>query len=290
MNKSINYNHIFRNKLLGSETGAGLLSVVAGTGIIVALVQGSIYYSAKTSNTFLSKEKHKTLAAQMAEAGIEENIADLGSGSLTVYEGMEGHTTYQSKALGSGAYTTTLTEAGVSALSDTVDIVSLGAYQSEFASISARLKVNKYIDTSLVPILTMAPETSTTITAYSEADTVTTTTQMTPGEMPALDAQPSYIAFLNASGVMAQICHLTSSDVNSRMVIGVSKNSVKHHVNHHGDYLTTDGTCDLYDPRTETSIAYVTKYDTTVTIDSVAIWDTVLTVSTKAKVQVLSWK
>src|SRR4051812_18725936 len=87
---------------LDPQAGGGLLAVIAALGLVLALSQGAMYYRAKTSAKFLGSEKNKVLAQQMAEAGIEVNIADIGTRRMRITHGLIDSTTYSGKPLGGG--------------------------------------------------------------------------------------------------------------------------------------------------------------------------------------------
>ncbi len=276
-----------RNK---GQNGAGLLSIVTGMGVIAALVQGSLYYQAKSSNAFILSEAHKTLAREMAEAGIEANIADIGQGALTITEGMDSYATYDREALGDGAYSTNLSAVGTSPEMDTIDINSTGFFRSQSHSILARLKVRKYFDTVSTISMITAIDTNSVVEIISVPDTTVTVTQMDPADMPALNEQPAYDACLASSAKKCDICHIPSGNPDNRHVQSVSKSAIDTHVDHHGDYVTTDGTCDMYDPVETLNITMVASAVTVVTYDTTAVFDTALVISERSKTQVLSWK
>ncbi len=272
------------------ERGAGLLSVVTGMGVVAAMVQGSLYYQAKTSNDFIAGEAHKTLAREMAEAGIEANIADIGLGNLTITANMNGHPSYRNEPLGSGTYSTDLYAVSTSESTDTVDVKSTGQFRGGAHSIFARLKVNKYLDTVKVvdAVTVLVPREVTTTT--SVPTTVTTTTQLSPGDMPALDQQPAYDACMASGNVQCQICHLPLGNVDNRRVVDVARPSVKTHIDHHGDYISTDGTCDMYDPVETITTTYVEVTETVTVMDEVITEAEIEQIQERARVQVLSWK
>ncbi len=279
-----------RTPRLSGESGAGLLSVVTGMGVVAAMVQGSLYYQAKTSHAFIAGEANKTLAREMAEAGIEANIADIGIGSLSITPNMAGYATYQNEPLGGGGFTTLLTTVGTSEIADTVDLSSTGMFRGGTHSIFARLRVGKYIDTSVV--INMNTVITPRDSAFTELvpSVVTTTTQMDPHDMPPLSEQPAYDACMASAAVQCQICHLPPGNVENRQVIDVAKPSIRTHIDHHGDYVTTDGSCDMYDPVETTTTIYNTVTGTVTVMDTTSIFEEDLTISERSRVKILSWK
>lgn len=269
-----------------SQAGGGILGVVAMVGVTFALVQGSLFYRAKSSIRFQAKEQNKVLAQQVAEAGVEENIADLGRRRIRPTMGMNDHVTYAGQSLGAGVFTTTLTTVAIGSDADTVDLTSQGQVASTSQEVRARLRLKRYMDTLRTPILTVKPE--ITKVFFMRQDTTFTMVVQDPNTMPALNATPAYDACMNSSEKKCNVCHIPNGNPDNRHVIDVSKAAINTHVDHHGDYVTTDGTCDIYNPRKEPSITNVP--DSTVTIVDKTVYDTVLVIDTVAKVQILSWK
>ncbi|MDQ3002087.1 MAG: hypothetical protein M3Y08_12615 [Fibrobacterota bacterium] len=273
-----------------SQAGGGMLSVVAVLGMVLLLVQGTMYHRAKSSARFLGSEKTKVLAQQMAEAGVEENIADIGARTLRLRSGLIDTVTYDNKALEGGFYTSTLTTVSIGAAADTIDLVSKGSVGKATQTVRARLKLKKYLDTTLTPIMFVEPDTTYSYVTVTVPETTTTTVVLDPSSMPDVDNTPAYTACMSSGGKKCDVCHLPGGDLSKAHVINISKSAIKTHVNHHGDYVTTDGTCDLYDPVTSDVITMSTHVDTVVTVTDMTTYDTTLVIDTLVKVQILSWK
>ncbi len=275
---------------LHSQAGAGMLSIVATLGAILVMVQGTIYYKAKGSAKFLGMEKSKVVAQQLAEAGVEENIADLGRRTLRISPSMHDTVTYADKAFGGGTYTTRLTPVGLGAAADTVDLVSTGSVGRGTQTVRARMKLRKVMDTTRTPRVIVAPETSYTYVNRNVPDTARDTTVQDPMLMPDVEHTPAYTACMSSSAKKCDVCHLPSMDVTKANVINISKSSIHTHVTHHGDYVTTDGTCDIYQPRVTLTITYHIVPDSTRTIVNRTTYDTTVVIDTMVKVQVISWR
>jgi hypothetical protein len=275
---------------LSGQAGGGLLTVVATLGLILLLIQGTGFYRSKSSASFISGEKNKLLAMQMAEAGIEENIADLGKRRTRIAASTIDSVTYDHQPLGGGFYTSTLTTVATGPVTDTVDLVSTGSVGSGSQSIRARLKLKKYLDTTRVPTMIVDIDTFYTYGSHSVPDTARATTVRDPNSMPRIDSTPAYSACMAASAKKCDVCHLPNSDVNKADVININKSAIGTHISHHGDYVTTDGTCDLYKPHTVLTITYHMASDTTMTLVDNTTYDTTIVIDTAIKVQVLSWK
>ena len=273
------------------QSGGALLGVVATLGVILAIVQGGLYYQSRTSARFLGAEKKKIMSLQMAEAGIEENIADMGSRKLRVEAGLTDTVTYTDKSLGAGSFTTRLITVGMGFEADTVDLLSTGAMSTYRQSVTARLRLKKYLDTTRTPISFVAPETTLVFTPRTVPETTFTIAVQDPNTLPAFNTTPAYDACMSSSAKKCDVCHLPGGDVSKANVINVSKSSINTHTTHHGDYVTTDGSCDVYKPKsTIAGITSTVVVDTILTILDKTVYDSKITVDTAVKVQILSWK
>ncbi|MBW8889368.1 MAG: hypothetical protein JF616_16555 [Fibrobacteres bacterium] len=273
-----------------SQAGGGMLTIVATLGVLLVLAQGTIYYKAKGSAKFLGSEKSKVLAQQISEAGVEDNIADMGRHFLKIHSGMPETVTYSGKPFGGGAYTTRLVPVATGADADTVDLFSTGTVGKGSQTVQARMKLRKIMDTTRTPIAIVKPDTAYTYIPHSLADTARDTTIQDPNTMPQLDKTPAYSACMASSAKKCDICHLPSGDVTKANVISVSKSAISTHISHHGDYVSTDNTCDLYKPKVNLTITHHTVIDTTRNITDKTTYETAVVIDTTVKVQILSWR
>jgi hypothetical protein len=273
-----------------AQKGGGLLAVVTVLGVVMVLVQGGVYYRAQGSAKFVGAEKNKILAQQMAEAGVEDNIADLGTRKLRVTPSMTHYPTYDHKSLGGGSYSSQVTTVATGSLADTVDLTSTGTVGTGSQTVKARLRLKKHLDTARTVILHITPDTTYTYSTHTSPDTLTTTTVKDPNTMPAVNTTPAYTACMASSSKKCDICHLPGGDLSKANVINVSKSAIGTHVSHHGDYVTTDGSCDMYNPSTVITVTTKVVPDTTRHITDHSIYDTTLAIDTVIKVQFLSWK
>jgi hypothetical protein len=273
-----------------SQAGAGMIGVVAMLGLIFALVQGSLFFRTKSSARFLAGEKNKVVAQQVAEAGIEENIADLGSLKVIPASGMDGFATYTSQAVGAGTFTSTLTTLGMGPQADTVLLKSAGRVSAVSQSVSAKLRVRRFTDTlwNILSADSVRVWDSTVTTTVQNVTYVTVVQD--PHAMPALNATPAYLACMASSGNKCDVCHIPGGNPSNRHVIEINKNAIHTHISHHGDYVTTDGTCDIYNPRIDSTVTTSTVNQLVTFRDTLVVYDTTYTTHTQAKVQVLSWK
>jgi len=274
---------------LHAQAGGGMLTIVATLGVLLILAQGTIYYKAKGSAKFLGSEKSKVLAQQISEAGVEDNIADMGRRSLKVHPGMPDTVTYSGKPFGGGSYTTHLTPVATGANADTVDLFSTGTVGRSSQTVQARLKLRKMMDTTRTPITIVTPDTTYATVSRSVADTVRDTTIQDPNAMPAVNTTPAYTACMASPG-KCEVCHLPGGDVTKANVLSLPHASIGSHISHHGDYVTTDHTCDLYKPKVNYTITHHMVIDSTRSIVDRTIYDTTLVIDTAVKVQILSWR
>jgi hypothetical protein len=272
------------------QSGASILAVVAVLGVVFALVQGTVMYRTKSSVRFQAAEKNKILAQQLAEAGVEENIADLGRRALRPTAGMSGYATYSGKPLGAGTFSSYLTTVGVGAESDTVDLHSIGRVAAASQGVRARLRIRRHMDTAYTPTAIPTTVTETlTDTLYDTTFSVVTVVQ-DPDEMPALDATPAYDACMSSSDRRCDVCHIPQGNPANRHVITINKNAIHTHISHHGDYVTTDGTCDIYNPRDDTLTNIAQRVEMRTVTRVVYTPGTEMDIDTITKVQVLSWR
>jgi hypothetical protein len=211
------------------QTGSGVLTVVAVLGLILLLIQGSTFYRARGSAKFLGSEKNKVIALQMAEAGVEENIADLAKGVVIPTSVTNNLVTYDQKALVGGSYSSRLSSVsiGAGANPDTVDLTSTGVVGSVQQTIQTRLRLNKY-------------------------STTTTITPPDPTTLPPVMTTPEWAACPTAGP--CRVCHIPPGpNVAGRYVASGTKAVIGGvHNGHVGDYITTNSTCDRYDASTVT--------------------------------------
>jgi|GEM_PF-2512623 len=268
------------------QYGGGLLPVIAVASVVMVMVQGTIFHKAKTSSAFLAGEKHKVLAQQAAEAGVEDAIADLGMRRVTVTSGMHDYPIADHKSMGEGVFSTTLTTVAQGSGVDTVDLASQGSARGKSQSVLARLRLHNIFDTSFSVVAFSAPY-DTTIDSIS-LHVTNTQTITDPNTVPALNTTSAYAACMSSGAKKCDVCHLPGGDVTKANVINISKSAINTHVSHHGDYVTTDGTCDVFLPKivSDTTVV-VTPVHRTLTR---SILDSIPTITPSVKVQVLSWR
>lgn len=274
------------------QAGGVVLPVILSLGIVLLLVQGTTWYQSKSGTSFLGSEKNKVLAMQMAEAGVEENIADLAKRVVRVTNGMSGFPTYENKSLPGGRYSSTVTAVAVGPGPDTVDVMSMGFVGQVRQTIRARLRLNKYLDSSLAILVHAEPETTVVLDSVIVPDTLETVVlPPDPSATPAITATAAYAACMAGAPPTCRVCHLPMAPSPAgRLVVTQAKAWIASHNSHTGDYVTTDGTCDMYDTSQTQVISFHMKWDTTFVMVDKNVYDTTMVIDTAMKVQVLSWR
>lgn len=275
---------------MAGQFGGGLLPVVATAAVIMVMTQGALFYKSKTSAQFLSGERNKIMAQQAAEAGVEDAIAEIGSRRILVTENMADHVLARGEQIGNGRYSTTLTTLARGSNGDTVDLTSTGEVKDKVKSIYAKLRLRNIIDSSPAIVAVPTPVTTTTITSTVVYDTSVTVTVQDPNTMPPLNTTAAYAACMASPGNRCNICHIPPGNPGNRHVIGVAKPAIHTHVSHHGDYVTTDGTCDIYLPDTTETVTSRMVLDTIVNTVVNITFDTTMHLDTTVRVQVLTWR
>lgn len=278
--------------VLAPQAGGGMLSFVAMLGVLLVVVQGSLYYKSKGSAKFLGSEKTKVQALQLAEAGVEDNIASLGRRTLKVRPGLIDTLTNDAKAFGGGTYTTRLTTVGTGAGSDTVDLISTGSVGRGSQTVRARMKLRSLTDTTRTPRIVVKPETTYAYSYRTASDTTRDTVFFDPNSVPQLDKQPAWTACMNSTQKFCDICHYAPGNPGKVIPQTHNKNSgaIKTHIVHHGDYVSTDGSCDLFDPKVTLAFSTRLLTDTARTIVDKTTYDTAVVIDTLVKVKILSWR
>lgn len=270
------------------QAGAGILGVIAVLGLTFALVQGTVFYRAKSSAKFQTSEKGKIQAQQAADAGVEATIADLGSRKVRVEPSMHDYVVYNGKSIGNSTFTTKLTAQGMGPGGDTIQLVSRGTAASNTQMVRARMRLKYYLDTNRVIVTFVPPTIVITPRTVTEQVATLDTVVQDPETMPALNTTAAYAACMSSSAKKCDVCHIPGGNPDNRHVINVSKSAIGTHIGHHGDYITTDGTCDIYNPRVEEVLTTVTHVvQDTVIVDNSVYVDRI---DTTSRVQILSWK
>jgi hypothetical protein len=268
-----------------SQHGGGMLTIVAVLGVLLALVQGSVYYKSQGSTKFLGQEKTKVLAQQLAEAGIEANIGDLGRRKTRVRAGLVDTPTYDGRSLGGGTFSSTLTTVAIGASADTVDLVSTGLVGKGSHTVHARMKLRKAMDTAKTYFTTVV-SLPTSVTNLVPTDSIIPPAN--PASLPLIASTPEYSACMalpGAANLPCQFCHVPGGVAASAMVMNLRRDWIGPvHGGHIGDYVAPN--CDRY---REDTVSVLTPV-TTVTMVDTNVPDSSVSIDTVVKVHILSWK
>jgi hypothetical protein len=126
------------------ERGAAALPIIITVAVAITLLQVPLLFKTKSGNKFSGSQKSNITAKSLAEAGIDEVIADIGRKAINVNL----HTDtipYENVGLGRGTYTTRIK--GYQLNPDRVEVVSTGRIGTTTQSIRAKLELVKTLTT-----------------------------------------------------------------------------------------------------------------------------------------------
>jgi hypothetical protein len=118
----------------------------------------------------------------------------------------------------------------------------------------------------------------------------TTLTTRDPKSMPPLGNQSAYATCFSNGINECHVCHIPQGSVENRQVINLNKQIISSHLRCRGDYVTTDGTCDLYNPKQTITSHKKIRARTESNVTHSAISDTSSIAETWVNSQALSWK
>jgi hypothetical protein len=127
-----------------AERGAAALPIIITIAVAITLLQVPLLFKTKSGNKFSGTQKSNITAKSLAEAGIDEVIADIGRKAITVTLATD-TTPYHNVGLGRGTYTTRIK--GYQTNPDRVEVISTGRIGSTVQSIRAKLELVKTLTT-----------------------------------------------------------------------------------------------------------------------------------------------
>lgn len=122
------------------EEGAAVLPIIIGIAVAITLLQVPLLFKTKSGNKFSGAEKTNISAKEMAEAGIDALISDIGRKAINVGAATD-TMPYVGITLGRGAYSTRVKTYQMNPAR--VRVVSAGSVGSNSQSIDARMEVVK---------------------------------------------------------------------------------------------------------------------------------------------------
>lgn len=122
------------------QKGAAVLPIIIGIAVAITLLQVPLLFKTKSGNTFSGAQKANISAKEMAEAGIDALISDIGRKAINVGASTD-TMPYVGVTLGRGAYSTRVKTYQMNPAR--VRVVSAGSVGSNAQSIDARMEVVK---------------------------------------------------------------------------------------------------------------------------------------------------
>lgn len=245
-----------------NQRGAALISLITMVALILGMVQATIYYSSYNSSKLSNIEKIKIQAQQLAEAGIDMNISDIGINKTKLHKLLD-TTTYDNKIIGNGTVTTKIKTISYSDTINIIDIYSTGVVSKVNRDIVVRMNIFKVFNDS--NITTKLTTHSDTIIAYKIH---TNNNSNKPLNNHTCN---------NVVEDKVSICHIPPGNPYNFHTITISSSAVDAHLDH-GDVI---GECS--NTRNE-------KIDTIFIITNTIKLDSVIVCDTTEKVKIISWK
>jgi hypothetical protein len=122
------------------QEGAAVLPIIIGIAVAITLIQVPLLFKTKSGNKFSGSQKSNISAKEMAEAGIDALISDIGRKAITVGPATD-TMPYVGVTLGRGAFSTRVQTYQMNPAR--VRVVSAGSVGSNAQSIEARMEVVK---------------------------------------------------------------------------------------------------------------------------------------------------
>lgn len=186
-----------------AQTGASTLPFILFFAIVIALLQVPLLYKVRSGLKVSGTQKRTLASAMLAEAGIEDLIADIGTKAFKPQSGID-TMWFNHKNLGQGTYSTRV---NAPVAWDTLQVNSTGYLNGRPKSVEAELWIERSIRTQ--------------------------------SSLPRLQDTPAFIAFmaLNPRPKKMDVCHIPPGNPANQHTINISVNAVHTHTTHHGDYV-----------------------------------------------------
>jgi hypothetical protein len=124
----------------GPQAGAAVLPIIIGVAVAITLLQVPILFKTKSGNSFSGAQKSNITAKEMAEAGIDAVISDIGRKALIVRATTD-TLPYSNVSLGRGRYSTQVKTYQLNP--DRVKVVSAGTVAGKSQTIEAKMELVK---------------------------------------------------------------------------------------------------------------------------------------------------
>lgn len=122
------------------QSGAAVLPIIIGVAVAITLLQVPLLFKTKSGNSFSGAQKSNITAKEMAEAGIDAVISDIGRKAIIV-KGTTDTLPYSGVQLGRGSYSTQIKTYQLNP--DRVKVVSAGTVGGKSQSIEAKMELVK---------------------------------------------------------------------------------------------------------------------------------------------------
>jgi hypothetical protein len=134
----------FKCAFQDKEKGAATLPIIIAVAVAITLLQVPLLFKTKSGNKFAGVQKSNITAKNLAEAGIDEVIADIGRKAIRVTSATD-TMPYDAVGLGRGTYSTRVTTYQVNP--DRVEVISTGRVGKNTQSIRAKMELVKTLTT-----------------------------------------------------------------------------------------------------------------------------------------------
>jgi hypothetical protein len=123
-----------------TQSGVAVLPIIIGVAVAITLLQVPLLFKTKSGNSFSGAQKSNISAKEMAEAGIDAVISDIGRKAIIVRSTTD-TLPYSGVALGRGNYSTQVKTYQLNP--DRVKVVSAGTVGGKSQSIEAKMELVK---------------------------------------------------------------------------------------------------------------------------------------------------
>ncbi len=126
------------------EQGAAALPIIIAVAVAITLLQVPLLFKTKSGNKFVGTQKSNITAKNLAEAGIDEIISDIGRKAISVTSTTD-TMPYANVGLGRGSYSTRVRTFLTNP--DRVEVLSTGKIGTNTQSIKAKMELVKTLST-----------------------------------------------------------------------------------------------------------------------------------------------
>lgn len=258
-----------------SQNGGALLATITMIALILVVVQGTMYYTSHSSSKFSSLEKTKLQALQIAEAGIDMNISDIGTSKIQLHENLLDFVSYNNENIGNGSFTTKITTISHSDSNYVISVSSTGTVDGVRKNILVKMYIVKVISNVINTKLGIHSDTSITYRIRRGNDSGNS--KIIENKIHTPNSSEKCENSSNNEDHKISICHIPPGNPSNVHTIIVDSSSLGAHLEH-GDVI---GACSKTGNENIDTVLVVTN---TVKLDSIVVSDTTM------KSKIISWK